>query len=443
MFSICNAGRRSVSACLIGVATTFSAIAGNGVDHDANRPHEHPAWADHSPSTSSDGTSSLRDFVARAWQRSPLARRAEGRVLEAQASEAASQAWWSGAPSLSLSHRDDRAGAKRGAREQEWGLSAPLWAPGQRQATLDAAQAHALQAQAELAQVRWSLAGQVRDAFWQARLAEQQEGQAHGHHAALKALQADVLRRVKAGDMARADALLIEQEVIAAEARWHTAQLQHTEALHRWHLLTGAMQLPQVDTPTVPLATPTASRPDWRVALDQHPDMVSAQAALERARREVHRAERSGKQAPEVGMNMRWQRNEWGQSSDRSLGVMVRWPLGSDPVAKVKIAEADTELALAQATLTQQRDRVEHELLETFEALQVQRRQAVGSARRARLAQERLALIRTAFELGDISLTEHLRAAALATEAQTELARDLASLGLAQARHEQAQGILP
>ena len=436
MFSIRYAGHKSVIACLIGVSVSITAMAGGHTGHTGHdaRP---PA------SETKAATSSLRESAERAWQRSPLARHAEGRVQEALASEALSQAWLSGAPSLSLSHRDDRAGRRLGATEQELGISAPLWAPGQRQAMQEAAQAQALQAQAELSRVRLSLAGQVRELLWQTLLAQRQEGQARGHHATLLTLQTDVLRRVKAGDLARADALLIEQEVIAAEALWQTAQLHHAQALRRWHLLTGETQPPRVEVPDTSALDLNTTRPDWHETLAQHPDMVSAQSTLERARREVNRAQRSGQQAPEVGMNMKWQGGDPGQPSDRSLGFTVRWPLGTDPVANLKVAQADTELILAQATLAQQRDVVEHALLETFEALLGQRRQAMGSARRAQLAQERLALIRRSFELGDISLTEHLRATALATEALATLARDQASLGLAQARYEQAQGILP
>jgi outer membrane protein TolC len=62
---------------------------------------------------------------------------------------------------------------------------------------------------------------------------------------------------------------------------------------------------------------------------------------------------------------------------------------------------------------------------------------------RARLLRERATLIDKSFQAGETPLPELLRALAAAAQADSAVARQTAALGLAQARLQQALGVLP
>jgi cobalt-zinc-cadmium efflux system outer membrane protein len=96
----------------------------------------------------------------------------------------------------------------------------PLWLPGQRAARAGTADAAAAQAQAAEQVARLRLAGELREAAWQLAAPAGRGGP--GRHAgqALKQLADDVERRVRAGDLARADSLAAQAEQLAATAPW-------------------------------------------------------------------------------------------------------------------------------------------------------------------------------------------------------------------------------
>lgn len=344
---------------------------------------------------------------------------------------------------MSLSHSDDRAGRDAGFKEQELGLSTPIWSPGQREAARDAADADSKDAHQAAEALRLSVAGEVREHVWSAILAARTQAVVQARVEALKNLEADVIRRVQAGDMARSDALLVRQEVLAADTESRQAKLTHIEAIHKFHALTGVMEVPELGEPEGQPEAAQASSPEWEAVIADHPQMLAARAARERAERRLQTAAMSSRDAPEVGVNLRWQRPDALQPTDRALGFSVRVPLGSGPRGKTATAAAQTELASAEAQERQVREALEHELLEARETLAVQQGIAANSVERARVAEERLALVQKAFQLGEIGLTERLRAEASAREAQALSMKDQTALGLAHARLQQAKGLLP
>lgn len=389
----------------------------------------------------------LKDLIERAWARSPHARRLEG--AQAQAGQGADLArrWFPGAPSLALSHQDDRTGRDLGYREQELGLLTPLWLPGQRQAAWQAAEADLDHARLAAEALKLDLAGQVREAWWTAVLAGQSVDVAWQGVQAMQALEQDVQRRVDAGELARSDALMVRQERLAADSAWREARLGHAEAMRRLQALTGVAHVPALPAHeqdrggSAPGDAPLESH--WQERIEQHPAMRAALAAVEQGRRRLHQLESATRAAPQVGVHLRWERADARQPRERALGLSLNVPLGSDPPSVLAVGAARTGLAEAQAQASQLQESLRLALQEAREALQAREAMAAHAADMAQTAAERLRLVRRAYELGEQGLPDRLRAEATAQQAQARLVRDRALLAQAHDRWMQAQGWMP
>ncbi|GCL64734.1 TolC family protein [Pseudaquabacterium pictum] len=161
----------------------------------------------------------LRAALDAAWQRAVAARETEGQRRRAEADRAVASSLWAAPPSLALSHRDDRLHRAAGRRETEIGIAMPLWLPGQRTARAGTAEAAAALAQAAEQVARLRLAGDLRESGWQLAALQAELVQADTQAQSLKQLADDVERRVRAGDLARADALAAQAEHLAAAAQ--------------------------------------------------------------------------------------------------------------------------------------------------------------------------------------------------------------------------------
>ena len=113
----------------------------------------------------------LRDALEGAWGRQPAARATGAREDELAARRNAAAALFPEPPSVNLGYRTDRFNQNAGTRELEGVISLPVWTPGIRDAAQSLAQAESEQFDSGLRAQRWRLAGEVREAYWQARLA--------------------------------------------------------------------------------------------------------------------------------------------------------------------------------------------------------------------------------------------------------------------------------
>ncbi|HWV17695.1 MAG TPA: TolC family protein, partial [Rhodocyclaceae bacterium] len=147
----------------------------------------------------------LKQAFDTAWSRQPDARGGELRRDAAEARRDAAGNWLVAAPSLAMSAKTDRATGNDGAREYEVGVGLPLWLPGERsgaQALADA-ERDALNSRLLAAQLR--LAAELREAWWSAAQAGVDTDISRARLQNAQQLAGDVARRVKAGDLARAD----------------------------------------------------------------------------------------------------------------------------------------------------------------------------------------------------------------------------------------------
>jgi cobalt-zinc-cadmium efflux system outer membrane protein len=378
------------------------------------------------------GSPGLKAAVDAAWQRSPQARTLEARRDEALAGREAAQSWIAGSPTVGLAQRSDRWTDQNGVRETEVSVAAPIWLPGQKAARASLAQSSSDDLEAQIANARLALAGEVRERLWAVAAARETLAEAQDHQQHLEDIAEEVLRRVKAGDLARTDGMLAQQEVLAAQGAVATAQVKLQEALGRYRVLTG-----QADIPTLgaePIAT-TMPEP--------HPRLVAARTALQRSQASFQVVNSTRSDPPTVGLSMRREQNNFAGPTSRSVGIAVQIPIGTgtrnrplETAARTQIETATAEAAQAEVMLKADVDLARQQLEAASQALQ-------AASARASLTRQHTGLIEKAFNAGERGLAELLRSQALSHEADVAERQQKIAVGLAHARLNQALGILP
>lgn len=378
-------------------------------------------------------SSTLHALVESAWQRSPLAQTLGARQQETAAARDVAASWLAAAPTLGVSDRSDRWTDQRNARETELSLSAPIVLPGQHGARRQLAERAGNELDAQLLQARLTIAGEVRTRLWEAAAAREvlAEKTDHLHH--MEELANDVDRRVKAGDLARSDALLARQEVLAATTDLALARGRAGEALVRFRLITGAAVLPDMAPEPLPVEMPVTD----------HARLRAAQAAETRARAAVELAAASRQAPPTVALSMRRERDGNMPGFDRSIGIALQIPLSGKLRNRPAEALAGTQLATASAELVQTQAIVDADLTLAHDQLANARAALDAATARAAALREHTALFEHAFRQGEKPLADLLRSRALTHESEVAVRQQRIALALAHSQMNQASGILP
>lgn len=399
------------------------------------RPAASPATLQNTPASAPSnpqGSVTLRLALDAAWQRSVAARETEGQRLRAEADRALTSSLWAAPPSLALSHRDDRLQSNAGRRETEIGVAVPLWMPGQRSARVGTVEAATAQANAAALVARLRLAGDLREIAWLLAVLQAEFMQAGTHAQHLKQLTDDVERRVRAGDLARADALAAQAEYLAAAAQQADVQQRLQAARSRWIVLTGLTGAPELTTDAA-----------TEVSAPAHPELAFASQSTELARQRVELMRRSRRDPPELTVSVRQDTPGRAETSQGSLVVGLRLPFDTDDRNRPLEAAALADLDVAQTQEQRLRERLDSEIASARDSQQSAQVQLDAETARARLLRERATLIDRSFRAGETPLPDLLRALAAAAQADAAAARQTAVLGLARARLQQALGILP
>ena len=389
--------------------------------------HPHPGLEDVPRHT--HGSHALSGAFESAWNLSVESIQSEGQSTRARAERRAAASLLAAPPLVELDHREGRGTST--SRESEAALVLPLWQPGQRKARGAAADADAAHAEAALAAARLRIAGEVREAAWQVLAAVGDERAARAHSEALDALALDVYRRVKAGDLARADAMAATAESLLARAAHGETQSRLEAARSRWTLLTG---LP---------AIPEATEPEVALSGAEHPAIAQARNAVIRAQRQLDYVTASSRDPLELSLKV------WRETPDVNLpaqnggGIALRIPFGGPVRNAAREAEAITALDQARAEERRVARRLETELRTARTTVEIARQRLEAEQTRASLLRERAELIDKSFRAGETPLPELLRARDAAAQAHATSTRQSAELGAARARLLQALGVLP
>jgi len=375
----------------------------------------------------------LHDAFEAAWSRQPASRATSSREDELAAKRDAANALLPEPPSINVGYRTDQPNQNTGIRELEGVLSLPMWLPSVRGAAQSVAQAETDQFSSNLRAQRWRLAGELRESYWQARLATAEQEVAQRKVDEAVALAADVERRVKAGDLARSDLNQARGAEQVARATLADARSRSYRAAQAFFILTGLKVLPV----TVEAQATVPGE------LDAHPQVAANESAASTARAKLGQATTATRDAPEIEIGMRRERGAFGESYANSVIVGIKLPFATDARNQPRITAASAELIEAQAASQLERQKLAAEI----EAVQVELEQARAveqlAEERFRLASDTQALLAKAFALGELDLPARLRAENERFDAELALSRSRIEVGRAISRYNQAIGVLP
>lgn len=380
------------------------------------------------------GAQTMQHAFSAAWERHPAARALSARQDEFAARRDAADSILSGAPAATLANRNDRLQRDVGQREWEAGIALPLWLPGYQARTLALVEREQSAYAALVEQARWKLAGEVREAWWQAMLAANERAVAKARAEAASQLAADVERRVRAGDLPRMDGNQARSAEAAAEAALAEADGRAHRAARGFLALTGLPALPSPEG---------MAEQRQKMAAGEHPQLAPLERAVAAARARLDIATKNVRDLPELTLGVRRERPLAEAGWEGSTIIGVRIPLSTDTRNRPKIAAANAELIEAEALLPYEQSRVEAERDAAARELERADEALARAESRRTLAGEMRREYARAFALGNIDLPQRLRIEAEAFDAELAAARARIEAARAVSRYNQAIGVLP
>lgn len=368
-----------------------------------------------------------------AWKIDTEARALDARAGELRARGLQINSLLAAPPSVAVSYRGDNLTGNTGQREYEAELGLPLWLPGQRNANQSALTAEFAALEAERVARRLNILGALREKNSTLRRAQADLDMATARLQEARALEADVERRYKAGDLARTDFLAARMETLAVMRDLSAREVARDAARADLKMLSGAEQAaPAETTAGVSVVIPP-----------MHPDLVARQATLAAAQEKLHATRQNRRDAPELSLFGRSERGSGTAVYDNSLGVRFKLPLATEARNAPLLAQAQGEADIAEAHAQQVLRMVEAQIKQSEREL-TSAKQALEFARqRAELSQEHYRHLRRAFDYGERDLATLLRAKALADSARLEAVLAQVETEIAIGRLNQALGVMP
>ncbi len=386
----------------------------------------------------------LRLAFDAAWSRQPEALALAARQDAARAQAQAARSWTPEPVALELASKTDRLHRNLGTREVEVGIAIPLWLPGERgrsQALADA-EGRALDSRTAAAQLRVSAT--VRDAWWSWQRSRAELDAARGQLDNVRRIAADVGKRLKAGDLARADQHQADGAVAAADAAVAQAQASHTTALQLIRSLTALPVSVKVgdeaNSATEP-EPPMAAMPPGET--DTHAELLALKDRTAVAEGSAALAATQSRANPELTIATTRDRGTYGESYQRTFTVGVRIPFGAGPRHDARVASARADGVELQAQTALERARLTGEREASRARTDAARTQLAAVDRRAQLARESRGFFDKSFRLGETDLPTRLRIEAEAADAERQAARARIELAAAISSWRQALGLLP
>ena len=396
------------------------------------------AWAQQVPQQNSPRPGTLRQVFDKAWERQPEAQSLDIRRDAAFARRQSADSWTPEPPSLELSAKSDQMLKNQGEREYVAGIAIPLWLPGERSRTgaLADAETRATDSRAQAAKLRTAAA--VREAWWLWQRARVERDLAQGRLTNAQKLSTDVAKRVKAGDMARADQHQADGAAASAEAALAEANGTLATATQRLRSLTGAAPAEPASSETpimepMPAATLSADHPA-AMALRDRADVANRSAELARVQARAN---------PELTLSTTRERGALGESYQQAIMLGIRIPFGSDSRNRAKAGAAHAEALEAESQLMLERERLAADLDASKVRVNSARTQLAAAEKRTQLARESRSFFEKSFRLGETDLPTRLRVELEASEAERQAALARIDLAAAVSTLRQNLGLLP
>lgn len=384
--------------------------------------------------------SGLATAVEQAWRLNPQAAGWDAREAEARAAQDVAAGLTPEPGSVSIGSLNDRLNRNQGKQEYEVELAVPLWLPGQKAARAAETASRVEEAVARRAAVRLEVGGELREAWWTLAAARSAKVLAARRLETARALETDVMRRYKVGELSRIDANLAQTETHVANADLIEAEATLLQAEQAVQTLIGSPAPKDLDE-----ESPTMRRliDDVGDSAASHPLLAATAASARSARARVQVAHESRRAAPELTLRVVRERGDFAESYSNSVGIKLKIPFSSGSQVRRETSAAQAEANQADADLLRTQTRVRLDAERAQRNLQAAERQLAMAQERRQLSAENLRLAEKAFSLGEFDLATLLRIRAAAFDADAYFDRQRVARAAAISRWNQALGVLP
>jgi outer membrane protein TolC len=375
----------------------------------------------------------LSEVLEKAYARTPMQASLQSRDVMVSAKNRIANAMLPSAPAVGIIHQNDAIGSGRGERDWQAELELPVWQPKQRDNRLKVAEAIQSSTSAGRHSLKLQVAGQLREALWNIAANDNNLSLAINKLQVAKKLQSDVDKRYRAGELAKTDAMLAEQEVLRVEKEKVRAEAEVMHARHRYYLLTGLRELP-------------ANYEEKQSSLEdysQSPIWLEAESKLGLAETERDLAQVESHENMRVLLNVRNSKGAFDTTDNNSVGVHVRVPFGGEASAAPIRAAAEMVVGNALTEREAMRFELEAAMHEAEHNLSVSRAELSIATKQHEIAKESLTLAQKAFQLGETDLVSLLRVQAQTFEVQRAFTTRQIQVQWDIARYNQTVGVLP
>lgn len=376
----------------------------------------------------------MKDAVLAARKMHPMstvgaAHRKIGAAYHSQA-----KALFAGDPSYNVSYYTDQIDNNRGFREVEGSLDFPIWLKGQKSARRKLAKTIISGADSRSKLLTWEISGEVMERAWALRIAQMEVEQARVQQQSARKLEADVNRRVKAGEIARSALILAQQSTAETSMSIQKAISLESQARAAWEAYTGFSQLPNDLIQQSQKRKPPHSK---------HPHVIASQARIAAARANRNNVRAQRRENPTLSVYAKRDRGTDNDPFNNSVGVGVSVPFGTKTSAAPRLAEANATVVDVIAEEAERERKHEQETRQAELAVQAATKSLNITRKQNQLAQNRLRLSKRAFELGESDLFLLIRAREQADIQARAVKRSQLELHLSKARLNHILGAMP
>ena len=308
-----------------------------------------------------------------------------------------------------------------------------MWLPSQRTNRQKVAEATRSDLASSRDSLKLQVAGLLREAVWDIAMNENLLQLAQQRVDSALALQHDVEHRFHAGEVAKTDLMLAQQERLIAEKGKLLAEAELMHARHRYLLLTGLHEIPAKYDESLSNVEDFTQSPIWLES--------ESKIQLTEQERDLTRVER--RENPQVLLNTRAQRGPFDNAYNESVGLKVRIPLDSEVRNAPLQAAAEVAVGNAMTERENLRLALEAALHEAEHNLSVSRAELDIVTQQYDIAKESLRLARKAFQLGETDLVSLLRVQAQTQEVERAFTTRQIQVQWNIVRYNQAVGVLP
>ncbi|MDO9365240.1 MAG: TolC family protein [Methylotenera sp.] len=388
---------------------------------------------DHFDALSVNPNLQLDEVLEKTFLRHPLQATLQSRDSVVSAKKLVANAMLPAAPAVSLLHQNDVLGSGRGEREWQAEMELPVWLPNQRNNRLKVADASQSSVLASRESLKLHVAGQLREALWDIATNDNNLALALNQLEVANKLQYDVEKRHQAGEMAKTDVMLVQQEALRAEKGKLRAEAEVMHARHRYYLLTGLRELP-------------ASFEEKQSELEDYSQSsiwLEAQSKVGLAETERNLAQVESHENMQVLFNMRSTKGAFDSTANDSVGLKLRIPFGGETRAAPIKAAAELGVGNALSERETLKYALEAAMHEAEHNLSVSRAELAIANKQFDIAKESVRLAQKAFQLGETDLVSLLRVQAQTFETERAFTTRQIQVQWDIARYNQTVGVLP